>query len=66
MQHRVVVITHHRIGGDVDGEYAGNFQQTFLDPLPSVFKASAALAVLTAQKRATHTARYAVVLGGGV
>ena len=63
----MVVIAHHRIGGDVNREQLGDFQQAILNPLPSVFKAFfTALAVLAPKKCATHAVRYAVIAGNNV
>jgi len=53
-------------GSGVDGEDAGEFEQTLLDPAAAVFKAVAAVTVLTAKEGATYAARYAVVVRGGV
>ena len=52
--------------GEFFSTYPGDFQQARLDPLPSVFKTSAAVAVHAAQEGATHAARYAVIVGSGV
>lgn len=64
MQHDMVVVTHHRISGDVDGEDSGQFEQTLLDPAAAVFEITAAVTVNPAEKSAAHASGYAMVVGG--
>jgi len=62
----MVVVAHHRICGDVDGEDISEFKQALLDPATAVFEAAAAVAILTAEEGAAYAARYTVVVRGGI
>ena len=56
MQNDMIVVAHHRIGGDIDGKDASQHQQAVFDPLPAMFETADAVAVLAAQKSTAHAA----------
>ena len=62
----VEVVAHHGIGGDIDGEDAGQLLDAVGDPAPAVGVVLAGLVVLAAQEGAADTAVDAVVPGGVV
>jgi hypothetical protein len=66
MQNHMIVVAHHRIGGDINSIDAGQHQQTVFDPLPAVFEITAAVTVFTAQKGAAYAAGGAVIVEGGI
>ena len=55
MQNDMIVVAHHRIGGDIDGVNAGKLEQAVFDPLPSMFETVAAVTILAAQKGTAHS-----------
>jgi len=57
----VVVVAHHRVGGDVDGEYRSELGDARLDPAAAVVEVLAAVPVMAAQKGAAHAAAHHVV-----
>ena len=56
MQNDMIVVTHHRINGDINGVDAGQNQQAVFDLLPSMYETAAAVAILAAQKGTAHAA----------
>ena len=66
MQNDMVVVTHHRLNSDIDGEDACQNQHAVFDPLPAMFETAAAVTVFAAQKGAVHAARGTLVVGCGI
>jgi hypothetical protein len=66
VQRHMVVVGHHRIGEDIDGEDRGQCLHAILNPPPAMFIAMPAVGIFTAEKGATHAARDAMVVGGGL
>jgi hypothetical protein len=56
MQHDMVVVTHHRISGDINGKDSGQYQQAVFNPLPTVFIIAPAVTIMAAPKSAAYTA----------
>lgn len=57
----VVMIAHHRIGGDVDGERGGKSLEPLGNPSPPVFETFARRAIDAAKASAPDTSAHAVV-----
>ena len=53
---QVVVITHHRIGTDIDREHPGQEQNASFELTASMFEALARVVVFAAQKGSADTA----------
>ena len=53
---QVVVITHHRIGTDIDREHLGQEQNASFEPAAAMFEALARITVFAAQKGSADTA----------
>ena len=59
-ERHVQVVAHHRVTPDGYTEDAGQFMDSILDPLPTVFGRSARQSILATQEGAANTARDAV------
>ena len=57
------MITHHRLGGDVDGEDFGQQGQAFDQPGFAVIEVLAGLLIVAAQEGPPHATGDAVVVG---
>ncbi len=57
------MITHHRIGTDINREHLGQEQYALFEPAAAMFEALARIAVFAAQKGPPDTAGDAVVIG---
>ncbi len=60
----VVVVAHHGIGGDVDGEDPGELHDALSDPAAAVVEVLTGKMVLSAQEGAPHAPAHAVVPRG--
>ena len=58
--YQMVVIGHHRIGADIDGEDIGQLAQALGDPAFSVFVVLAGERVIATQEGSADTAGYRV------
>ena len=56
MQHNMIVIGHHRIDTDIQGENTGQGLYSVFDPLPTVFVVMTGKWIDTAEKASAHTA----------
>lgn len=56
VQHHMVVVVHHRVGTDVDGEDLGQRQEPCFDPFAPVRVGAARSGILAAEKGAAHAA----------
>jgi hypothetical protein len=56
MQHHMIVVTHDCVGGDIDGEDAGQKKQAVFDPSPAMLETATAVTVLATQEGAAYAA----------
>ena len=59
----MVVVAHDRVGAQINGEYGTKQFNAVDDPLSPVFEVKTGSCVLAAQKGASYTPRYTVIVG---
>jgi hypothetical protein len=60
------VITHHRVGADINGKYTGEKMKAIFHPLAAVLVGFTGILVNNAEKRPSHAPRRAVVIRRGI